>query len=120
MSVTINHNGSRTVEICTAQYLAGGLYVELWHKGELYTALSVCIPELSLADDEFAFKTYAENQSLYQQFLEQGVIQFIRFEFCSIGSVPICRLTDPQNAWPLEKVSNSTAANWQSALPTQT
>lgn len=102
MSVQIDHNGPKTVEICTAQYLAGGLYVELWHEGELYTALSVCFPELSLLDNEFAFKTYSENQSLYQQFLEQGVIQFLRFEFCSIGSVPICRLTDSQNAWPLE------------------
>ncbi len=102
MSVTIDHNGTKTVEIYTAQYVSGSLYVELWHAEQPYTALSVCFPELSLADDEFAFKTYSENQSLYQQFLEQGVIQFIRFEFCSIGSLPICRLADPQNARPLE------------------
>ena len=104
MSAIIDHNGPKTVETYTAQYVAGSLYVELWYEGEPYAALSVCFPELALADDEFAFKTYSENQSLYQQFLEQGVIQFIRFEFCSIGGVPICRLTDPLNSTPLEFV----------------
>ena len=102
MSVTIDHNGLKNVELYTAHYAVGSLYVELWHEGEPYTALSVCFPELALADDEFAFKTYSENQSLYQQFLDLGVIQFLRFEFCSIGSVPVCRLTDPQNAQSLE------------------
>jgi hypothetical protein len=40
MSVTIDHNGRKIVEICTAQYLTGSLYVELWHEGEPYTALT--------------------------------------------------------------------------------
>ena len=82
MSAIIDHNGPKTVETYTAQYVAGSLYVELWYEGEPYAALSVCFPELALADDEFAFKTYSENQSLYQQFLEQGR------GFCRASTLP--------------------------------
>ena len=98
MEFTIHHPDPKVVTLCTARYVLGPLAVELWQEGEPYTVLSICLPEFTLADDEFAFKTYSENQSLYQQLLEQGVIQFIRFEFCSIGSVPICRLTNPEDA----------------------
>ncbi|MCA9047089.1 MAG: hypothetical protein KDA89_00075 [Planctomycetaceae bacterium] len=93
MELTIHHPEPKVVTLCTEQYVLGPLAVELWHEGELYTVLSICLPELTLADDEFAFKTYAENQSLYQQLLEQNVIEFVRFEFASIGGVPICRLS---------------------------
>lgn len=63
----------------------------------LYATLSICLTELSLAKDEFAFKTYSENQSLYQQLLAQSVIEFVRVELCVLGGVPICRLTNLLN-----------------------
>lgn len=97
MEITIHHPDPKIVTLCTARYVLGPLAVELWHEGEPYTVLSICLPELTLADDEFAFKTYSENQSLYQQLLEQNIIEIIRFEFTGIGSVPICRLTNPED-----------------------
>lgn len=101
MEFTIHHPEPKIVTLCTARYVLGPLAVELWHEGEPYTVLSICLPELSLADDEFAFKTYSENQSLYQQLLEHGIIQCLRFESSSIGSVPICRLTEQVDAEPV-------------------
>ena len=97
MEITIHHPDPKIVTLCTARYVLGPLAVELWHEGEPYTVLSICLPELTLADDEFAFKTYSENQSLYQQLLEQNIIEFIRFEYTGIGSTPICRLTYPED-----------------------
>ena len=93
MKIAIHHPRRKTVVLRTSRHTLGPLAVELWYRGEPYLVLSVCLPELNLADDEFAFKTWSENLSLYQQLLDQGVIEFIRFGFCSVGSVPICRLT---------------------------
>jgi len=93
MSFIINHYGHNTVEIHTGRYTAGQLYVELQCDGEPFACLSICFPELKLRDDEFAFKTYSENHGFLDQLLEQSAVEVIRTEFCSLGYVPICRLT---------------------------
>ncbi|MEZ6128999.1 MAG: hypothetical protein R3C59_09970 [Planctomycetaceae bacterium] len=92
MKIAIHHPGLKNVVLRTSRYALGPLTVELWSRGEPYLVLSVCLPELTLADNEFAFKTWSKNVSLYQQLLDQGVNEFIRFEFCTVGCVPICRL----------------------------
>lgn len=81
-----------------ARYVSGELCVDLVHEGERYATISVCLPELKLADDEFAFKTYSENTGLYQQLFDQFAIEFVRMEPHALGMIPICRLADPQLA----------------------
>lgn len=95
MSFTFTHDhfGDNPVEIQTDRYDCRQLCVELVVDDEPYAALSACLPEFDLADDEFAFKTYSENQGLYQIMIDLSLIELVRFERNEFGSWPICRLT---------------------------
>lgn len=82
----------------TERYVSGELCVDLVHNGEPYAAISVCLPKLQLAQDEFVFKTYGENTGLYQQLIDQSAFELVRMEPHALGMLPVCRLVDAQLA----------------------
>ncbi len=71
--VTINFFGSRDLQIESDRYANNGrLAVFALEAGEPFTTLSVNLPEERMTADEFAFKTYSENEGLFEQFLAAG------------------------------------------------
>ncbi len=83
------------VTVRTDRYARGGLAVELFGADdEPYTVVSVNVEGVSLADDEFVFKTYSENAGLLEVMLEAGVIETVgrSVEVGMAGPQPICRL----------------------------
>ncbi len=95
--VTLAHFGRPvTVSIRADCYRhGGGLAAEVIDEanGERYTTLSINIGAV-LANDEFVFKTYSENEGLLEAFLEAGVIEKTgrEVEVGMAGPQPICRL----------------------------
>ena|ERR1043165_5979099 len=95
--VTITHFGkSVTVSVHIERYWHGnGIFVQLVDevRGEDYATVSVNA-RASLAADEFAFKTYSENEGLLEALLAAGVVEttgrFVELGFA--GPQPICRL----------------------------
>lgn len=88
-------DGEHRMQFHIEQYTAGPICVSLAHEDELYATISVCLsPEIQLASDEFVFKTYGENQGLYQQLIDQDLIQLVRIEQHTLGMLPVCRLTN--------------------------
>jgi hypothetical protein len=93
--VSIDHFGPREVEIQIERYDANDrLCVDLHCDGELYTTLSVNLPEYPLADDEFIFKTYSGNEGLLEQMIAAGIVETTgRFAIVGMaGLQPVCRL----------------------------
>jgi hypothetical protein len=82
------------VRIVTDRYAANDrLAVFLYRGHELYAIASVCIGNPPLAEDEFLFKTYTENEGLMRAMIQHGFIEWTgRCYGCSLGLVPICRL----------------------------
>ena len=93
MFFTIDHYGTKQVRIVTDRYSSGQLYVELGLAHEPYTTLSLHLPGVTIGLDEFIFKTYAENEGLFDQLLALSVIECVRIEQHALGRLPICRLT---------------------------
>jgi hypothetical protein len=97
-TVTITHFGRKfTVSIQTDRYkFGGGLYVQLvrLEDGVDYATVSTNAGGPSLAEDEFVFKTYSENEGLLEALVATGVVeQTGRFvELGLAGPQPICRL----------------------------
>jgi hypothetical protein len=92
--ITIQHHGPQRVKIITGRYCDDNqLYVTLDQNGELYADLSVCLVGVPLDDDEFVFKTYGENQGLYQAMIDAEKIRMVRIINHSLGDLPVCRLT---------------------------
>ena len=58
MEFTIHHPEPKIVTLCTARYVLWPLAVELWHEGEPYTVLSICLPELSLEQNVIRFQHF--------------------------------------------------------------
>lgn len=104
-SVTINHVGrSRTLTIRTDRYRhGGGLAVELIDESDTefdsYADVSINFGFAGLADDEFVFKTYSENEGLLEAMLGAGVIEKIgrEVQVGMAGPQPICRLLKKSN-----------------------
>ena len=94
-TVTFTHLGNQvTVSIHTERYsFGGGLAVQLIGRCEEYATVSVNAGS-RLADDEFVFKTYSENEGLLEGLLAAGVVEtterFVELGFA--GPQPICRL----------------------------
>jgi len=76
----------------TGRYQNDRLAVKLIADGEDYAMLSVNIPSVDLAEDEFLFKTYSENDGLLEAMLAAGVIAVIGTEHTAAGPMPVCRL----------------------------
>lgn len=95
--ITDSFDKNQLMHFETARYVSGELCVDLVHDGEPYATISVCLPELRLGNDEFAFKTYSENTGLYQQLFDQSAIEFVRMEPHALGMIPICRLAETQS-----------------------
>ena len=97
-TVTIIHAGRPvTVSVHTDRYMYGGrLVVQLVDEadGQDYATVSVNGGMVSLADDEFVFKTYSENEGLLEGLVAAGVVEtterFVELGFA--GPQPICRL----------------------------
>jgi hypothetical protein len=95
-TVTFTHLGNQvTVSIHTERYsFGGGLAVQLIRRDEEYATVSVNAGS-RLADDEFVFKTYSENEGILEGLLAAGVVekagQFVQCGFA--GPQPVCRLT---------------------------
>lgn len=98
--VRIDHYGLREVHIITDRYQNGRLAVQLLHNGEDYATVSVNLPTEQLSPDEFVFKTYSENEGLFEELLRVGAIEWTGRTAGSdtIGPLPVCRLTRPA-AW---------------------
>jgi hypothetical protein len=95
--VRIDHYGLREVDIRTDRYPNGRLAVQLLQNGEDYATLSVNLPMESIGRDEFIFKTYSENEGLYEELLRAGVIEWTGRTAGddTIGPLPICRFKQP-------------------------
>src|SRR5436190_9246155 len=91
LSLAIGHSTFRVV-VLTERYMHGGrLAVQLVEQatGEFVATVSVNVPDVRLADDEFVFKTYSENEGIIEQLLAAGFVQMTGRD-ADIG--PICRL----------------------------
>jgi hypothetical protein len=92
--VRIDHYGLKEVEIQTDRYQNGRLAVELLQNGEDYASVSVNLPMEKIGHDEFVFKTYSENEGLYEALLRPGVIEWTGRTAGdkTLGPLPVCRL----------------------------
>lgn len=81
----------RTVSVQTDQYVHGGLAVQLVDEsdGMPFATVSIKVPDVTLKDDEFVFKTYSENEGLLEQLLAAGAVERTGR---SVPIGPICRL----------------------------
>lgn len=90
---SITHVGNAlTVTLEAVRYHHGGrlaVQMNLAYDGEPYTTLSINKPGLDLADDEFLFKTYSENEGLLEELLRVGAVE-LTGRTTDLG--PICRL----------------------------
>lgn len=93
--VRIDHYGLREVEIITDRYQNGRLAVQLVSQGEDYATVSVNLPMEQIGRDEFVFKTYSENEGLYEELLRAGAIEWTGRTAGdrTLGPLPVCRLT---------------------------
>lgn len=86
----------RIVSVSVDEYAHGGLAVQLMDvlDGVPYSTVSVCVRGVQLADDEFIFKTYSENEGLLESMLKAGVVEETgRLVELAFGDPqPICRL----------------------------
>ena len=90
--ITINFYGSRTLDIGADRYLNGRLAVQLYENGEDFATASVNLPGDDIGPNEFAFKTYSENEGLFEELLRVGAIEFTG-RYAGSMNLPICRLT---------------------------
>src|SRR4051812_2785410 len=76
MTFEFNKYGPRKLSVETDQYkFGGGLVVDLIDEaGEPYARVSINC-EVPLADDEFVFKTYSENDGLLEVMLAAKIIE---------------------------------------------
>jgi len=90
---TITHVGREvTVTLATGRYAHGGRLAVLLtdaSDGEDYATLSINKDGLDLADDEFLFKTYSENEGLLEELIRVGAVEHTG-RMTDLG--PICRL----------------------------
>lgn len=90
---TLYHHGPQQVELITRRYVDDNqLYVRLEQNGDLYADLSVCLPGLPLASDEFVFKTWSGNEGLLTAMLNTGKTEIVRTINHPLGDLPVCRL----------------------------
>ena len=89
--VHIDHFGLKEVEIELGRYQNGRLAVQLIENGEDYATVSVNLPFEEIGPDEFAFKTYSENEGLYEELIRSGEIEFTGRQTNTMG-LPICRI----------------------------
>jgi hypothetical protein len=96
MKFEFNKYGPRKLSVLTGRYKFGdGLVVDLLEEtGEPYATVSVNIEGVRLADGEFVFKTYSENDGLLEAMLAAGIVETTgRFVAVGMaGDQPICRL----------------------------
>jgi len=103
-------HGSAEVEIVRGHYQDGKLAVQLEERGELYATVSANVP-IPLADGEFAFKNYSENEGFLEQLIAAGlVVETGRWVQSGFVHMPICRLT--QNASPTGPRLEADKAGW--------
>jgi hypothetical protein len=96
ITVTWPHK-TYTLVVQMERYMhGGGLVVDLVSEddGEPYTTVSVNLGVSGLADDEFVFKTYSENEGLLEKMLAAGIVEDTgrTAEAGMAGPQPICRL----------------------------
>lgn len=93
--VRIDHFGLREVEIITDRYQNGRLAVQLLERGDDYATVSVNLPMEQIGADEFVFKTYSENEGLFDELLRVGAIEWTGRTAgdATVGPLPVCRLT---------------------------
>jgi hypothetical protein len=93
--VRIKHS-DRTYNVKLAIYDyrdSGRLAVFLERGAETYWCLSVNIPEVALATDEFIAKTYSENEGVLDQLADAGLVEYVRGVATSdMGFWPVYRL----------------------------
>ena len=91
--VRIHHHGPHDVRLTTGRYPNGRLAVQLTEHGEPFATVSVNIPEVPLARDEFFVKVYSENEGLLDELLRVGAIHFTgRRLQTHLGPTPVYRL----------------------------
>ena len=77
-------------------YVHGGLAVQLIDEsdGMDYATVSLNLGGMRLADDEFVFKTYSENEGLLEAMVQVGIVETTGrvVEVGMAGPQPICRL----------------------------
>jgi hypothetical protein len=91
-----NKYGSRQLSVKASRSLCCGLavFLEDVEDGEPYATASMRVPGLRLADDEFVFKTYSENDGLLEAMIAAGIVETTG-RFIGVGMAgdqPICRL----------------------------
>lgn len=96
-SFEFNHLGKTYKgHIEKATYPNGRLAVVLHDEESGYAKLSINVPEYkNIAEGEFVFKNYSENEGLYEEMLRLGVIKPTG-KYASSGyvSCPICTLCE--------------------------
>lgn len=93
--VIVQHFGTKSLAITTDRYSNNDrLAVFALTDGEPYTDLSVNMPEEELADGEFVFRTYSENEGLFEQLVDAGAVRFTGRFTRNPMRLPICRLSE--------------------------
>lgn len=95
---TVIYDGKKyRVRVQVEKYECNGrMAVSLLLRGESYWYISVNCPEVKIACDEFIFKTYSENEGLFEQLVSQGIVeptgQHAGVQGYHCMNLPICRL----------------------------
>lgn len=77
------------------RYNHGRLAVELHDEEGVYCRLSVNVPEVALAPDEFLFKNYSENQGLLEEMIRLGLVAPTGTTVAvNMVQAAVCKLTD--------------------------
>lgn len=88
------------------------LYFSRYHNGQTALTLldvedrspvakaTLCVPELTLDDDEVVIKNYSENKGMYGALLNAGIVEpFDYLLSMGFGNAPVCRLTPVAQAF---------------------
>lgn len=82
------------LHLVLAKYGNGRLAVQISDENENVWTVSINMPQVELGTDEFVFKTYSENDGLFEGMLSAGVIEDTgrSVDVGFAGPQPICSL----------------------------
>ena len=105
-----------TVVVLKERYVQRRLAVELFDESswESFATVSVNVPGIRLADDEFVFKTYSENEGLLEQMLAAGYRRADRTSPRMSGRSAVCSRAAAR--WRIISLPTAPMVNWPDAI----
>jgi len=90
--VLVEHATHRgvAIEIHRQEYAQGGIALQAYSEDGPWAMCTVCMPEITLAENEVIIKDYSENEGILEALVEAGIVseptRFVRVGY-AIGYV---------------------------------